>query len=183
MNPKVLEPKDDRDELTVEYWKASQFDRKNIPPPQPHDVDDTHQPCARKYSYFEDGTSCSIAKSQLDQFHTYITEVFVTLNNDHYELIKGISFWKELSKGLKNTFWKELHIKFPFLRYCDDNWKGQKFVVDYYHLWYVSFIEKGQDVASSVKLKGDSGDMSTSLVKQQKPHPVPVFTAQVFHPM
>ena len=165
MNAKVLEPEDDRDELMVQYWKASQFDRKNIPPPQPRDIDNTHQPCARKYSYFEDGTGCSIAKSQLDQFCTYITEVFITLNNDHYELIKGKGFWKELSKGLKDTFWKELRIKFPFLHYCDDNWKGQKFVVDYYCHWYLSFIEKGQDAASSVKLEDDSGDVLTSLVE------------------
>jgi hypothetical protein len=182
-NPKVLELKEDRDELMVQYWKASQFDSKNITPPQPHDMDDTHQPCAKKYSYFEDGTGRSITKSQLDQFRTYVTEVFVTLNNDHYELIEGKGFWKELSKGLKDAFWKELRIKFPFLRYCDDNWKGQKFIVDYYRRWYLSSVEKGQDAASSIKVEDDSGDVSTSPVERRKPRLAPVFTAQVIRPM
>jgi hypothetical protein len=185
-NPKDLEPKDDRDKLTVQYWKASQFGNKNIPVPQPHDMDNTYQPCARKYSYFEDSTGRSIAKSQLDQFHTYVMEVFVTLNNDHYKLIEGKGFWKELSKGLKDTFWKEVRIKFPFLRYCDDNWKGQKFIVDYYRCWYVSSVEKGPDAASSVKLEDDTGDVSTSPVERQKgvtskPRPA-VFSAQIIRP-
>jgi hypothetical protein len=164
MNPEVSEPEDDKDELIIRYWKAMQFDSKNLPAPQALDVDDTYQPCVRKYSYFEDGTGRSITKSQLDQIRTYVTEVFVTLNNNHHDLIKGKGFWKELSKGLKDAFWKELHIKFPFFQYCDDNWKGRKFIVNYYCCWYVSSIEKGQDASSGFKLEEDTGDASTSPV-------------------
>lgn len=131
-NPKVSEPKDDKDELIVHFWNAREFDSKSIPASTSSNTDSTYQPCAQKYSYFEDGMGRSITKSQLDQFCSYITDIFVTLNNDHQEFISGKGFWKDLSKGLKDAFWKELRIKFPFLRYCEDNWKGQKFVVDYY---------------------------------------------------
>lgn len=182
---KVSEPEDDWDALTIQYWKASQFDSKNVPAPKPYD--DTYQPCARKYSYFEDGTGRSIAKSQLDQFRSYVSDILVTLNNDHYELIEGKGFWRELSKGLKDAFWKELRIKFPFLRYCDDNWKGQKFIVDYYRRWYLSFVEKGQD-ATSVKLEDNTRDLSTSPVERRKAvtskiGPEPGFSAQIIRPM
>lgn len=167
-NPEVSEPEDDKDELAIQYWIATQFDSKNVPAPQYHDIDDTYQPCARKYSYFEDGTGRSISKSQLDQFRTYVTEVFVTLNNDHHELIKGKGSWKELSKGLKDAFWKELRIRFPFLRYCYDNWKGQRFIVNYYRRWYVSSVEKGQNASATFKLEEDNGNGLSSPVERRK---------------
>jgi hypothetical protein len=131
-NLKVSEPKDERGELIVQFWKAREYDSKTVLASTPPDIDDAYQPCARKYTYLEDGTGHPISKSQLDQFRSYITDIFITLNNDHHEVITGKGFWKDLSKGLKDAFWKEVRIKFPFLCYCDDNWKGQKFVVDYY---------------------------------------------------
>ncbi|KAI0294456.1 hypothetical protein BC826DRAFT_968848 [Russula brevipes] len=184
-NPEVSEPEDDRDELVVQYWHATQFDSKNISAPEPHGIDATHQPCARKYSYFEDGTGRSISKSQLDQFRSYMTTVFVTLNNDHRNLIKG--FWRELSKGFKDAFWKELRIKFPFLRYCNNNWKGQKFIVDHYRRWYVSSIEKGQDASAGPKLEGDAEDVSTSPIERHKRvatklRPPPSFAVEIIRP-
>jgi hypothetical protein len=187
-NVKINEPEDDRNKLTIQYWKASQFDSKNVPAPKPYDTDDTYQPCARKYSYFKDSTGRPIAKSQLNQFRSYVTDLLVTLNNDHHELIEGKGFWRELSKGLKDAFWKELRVKFSFLHYCDDNWKGQKFIVDYYRCWYVSSVEKGQDATSNFKLEDDTGDVSTSPIERQKAmtsttSPEPVFTAQIIRPM
>lgn len=187
-NPEVSKPEDDRDELAVQYWYATQFDSKNIPTPNPRDIDATHQPCARKYSYFEDSTGRSISKSQLDQFRSYVTSVFVTLNNDYHDLIKGRGFWRELSKGFKDAFWKELRIKFPFLRYCNDNWKGQKFIVDYYRRWYVSSIEKGQDTSADFKLEEDAEDASTSPIERHKRvaprlRPPPAFAAEIVRPL
>jgi hypothetical protein len=179
VNPKVSEPEDDRDALIIQYWSIRDFDTKSIVS-RPHDTDPTYQPCAKKYSYFEDGAGHSITKSQLDQFCSYVMDIFVTLSNDHNNLIKGKGFWKELSKGLKDAFWKEARIKFPFLRYCDDNWKGKKFIVDYYRRWYVSVIEKGQDSRSTTKIEDNTRDISMAPAEQQKGIASTLIRAQEF---
>ena len=51
-NTKVSEPKDDRDKLTIQFWKASQFDSKNVPAPKPYN--NTYQPSSAKTRFASD---------------------------------------------------------------------------------------------------------------------------------
>ena len=83
------------------------------------------------------------------------------VHNEQPNLIEAKGYWQDLSKSFKDPLGKEICIKFPFLCYCNQNWKGNKFVVNWYYCWYQSYILKSDK--DGIKVEEDTSLASSSM--------------------
>lgn len=64
---------------------------------------------------------------------------------------------------------EELYRRFPFLQYCDDNWKAEQIAMDNYPSWYNSWCKKTNTAGSGAGIK-DEKELEPPLVLMKRPN-------------
>ena len=52
------------------------------------------------------------------------------------------SRWRSASSATLRTYHEEMYRRFPYLQYCDDNWKVEQIAMDNYPSWYSTWRSK-----------------------------------------
>ena len=76
------------------------------------------------------------------------------------------SKWRSASMLVIRSYHEEMYRRFPFLQYCDDNWKAEQIAMDNYPSWYNSWCKKKDKAESSANIK----DEQEPLVSMKRPN-------------
>ena len=74
--------------------------------------------------------------------------------------------WRSASMLIIQSYHKEMYRRFPFLQYCDDNWKVEQIAIDNYPSWYTSWCKKMNSAGGGANIK----DEQEPLVSMKRPN-------------
>ena len=63
-----------------------------------------------------------------------------------------------------------MYRRFPYLRYCDDDWKVEQIAMDNYPSWYSSWCKKTNTAGSSAKIKDEHINEQETLLSMKRPN-------------
>ena len=74
--------------------------------------------------------------------------------------------WRSASMLVIRSYHDEMYRRFPFLQYCDDDWKAEQIAMDNYPSWYSSWCKKSSKAESGANIK----DEPELLVSTKRPN-------------
>lgn len=78
------------------------------------------------------------------------------------------SKWRSASAVVIRSYHDEMYRRFPFLQYCDNDWKAEQIAIDNYPSWYNSWCKKTNTARSSVNNIKD--EREEPLVSTKRPN-------------
>jgi hypothetical protein len=113
---------------------------------------------SQRLGFLEDSKGIPIDKKRASNIRAHLHRAFHLLAS--VEPAAVIKSWGKADEALLDVVYCDLRLNFPEFRYCENNWKAQQFMTEWYPNFYRPFRE-GVAVASGVIVKTEQDDSQT----------------------
>jgi hypothetical protein len=98
-----------------------------------------------RVAFLQDAMGDPVSSARVKQIRDDLRNVFMQICMAMRSAI--LNKWSDYDATFKNTIFRHLRIHYPEFTYCDDNWKANKFISNFYTNWHRNLRDKERRVA------------------------------------
>lgn len=98
-----------------------------------------------RVAFLQDAMGDPVSSARVKQIRDDLRNVFMQICMAMRSVI--LNKWSDYNTTFKNTMFRHLRIHYPEFTYCDDNWKANKFISNFYTNWHRNLRDKERRVA------------------------------------